>query len=87
MAAVSVGVVQGAPLLDLCYEEDSQADVDMNIVMTGKDQFIEFQASAERQVFDENHLQIMISLARKGLQELLASQRSAVKGLSYETSP
>ena len=79
VAAVSVGVVQGTPLLDLCYEEDSQADVDMNIVMTGKGQFIEVQASAERQVFDQDQLQTMISLARKGLHELLKKQNSVTK--------
>jgi ribonuclease PH len=83
VAAVSVGVVQGTPLLDLCYEEDSQADVDMNIVMTGHNEFIEVQASAERQVFNEKQLQAMISLARKGLEELFANQRSVMKDLPF----
>src|SRR6478609_4071565 len=62
VAAVSVGIVDGHPLLDLCYEEDSRADVDMNLVMTASDKFIEVQATAEHQVFDDNQLQAMIGL-------------------------
>jgi ribonuclease PH len=76
VCAISVGVVDGEPLLDLCYEEDSRADVDMNLVMTGSNRFVEVQASAERQVFDETQLQSMMGLARKGLDSLLEKQKS-----------
>src|SRR5215471_2812090 len=60
VAAVSVGIVDGTPLLDLSYEEDSRADVDMNFVMTSANKFVEVQATAEHQVFDEDQLQAMI---------------------------
>src|SRR6266576_792108 len=65
VAAVSVGIVDGEPLLDLCYEEDSRADVDMNFVMTAGRKFVELQATAEHHFFDESQLQAMISLARQ----------------------
>ncbi len=76
VCAISVGVVEGEALLDLCYEEDSRADVDMNLVMTGSSRFVEVQASAERQVFDDAQLQTMMGLARKGLDSLLVKQRA-----------
>jgi ribonuclease PH len=76
VSAISVGVVEGEPLLDLCYEEDSRADVDMNLVMTGSKRFVEVQASAERQVFDDTQLQSMMRLAQKGLDSLLAMQKA-----------
>ena len=79
---VSVGVVEGQPLLDLCYEEDSRADVDMNLVMTGSSRFVEVQASAERQVFDDAQLQSMMGLARKGLASLLIKQRGVLSEIS-----
>jgi ribonuclease PH len=75
VAAVSVGIVDGEPLLDLCYEEDSRADVDMNVVMTAGHKFVELQATAEHQVFDENQLAAMIGLARQGLESLIAKQK------------
>ena len=78
VCAVSVGVVEGEPLLDLCYEEDSHADVDMNLVMTGGNRFVEVQASAEGQVFDEDQLQSMMRLARKGLESLLLIQKKTI---------
>jgi ribonuclease PH len=81
VCAISVGVVDGEPLLDLCYEEDSRADVDMNLVMTGSNRFVEVQASAERQVFDEAQLQTMMRLARKGLEGLLEKQQSLLTGI------
>jgi ribonuclease PH len=81
VCAISVGVVDGEPLLDLCYEEDSRADVDMNLVMTGSNRFVEVQASAERQVFDEAQLQTMMRLARKGLETLLEKQQSLLTGI------
>jgi ribonuclease PH len=81
VAAVSVGIVDGTPLLDLSYEEDSRADVDMNFVMTSANKFVEVQATAEHQVFDDDHLQAMIGLARQGLQSLLAKQQAALGNL------
>jgi len=79
VAAVSVGIVDGTPLLDLCYEEDSGADVDMNIVMTSADKFVEVQATAEHQVFDDEQLQAMIRLARQGLHSLLEKQKALLR--------
>ena len=75
VAATSVGIVGGVPMLDLCYEEDSQADVDMNVVMTGSGQFVELQATAEKTAFDDAHLASLLSLARAGITELIAVQR------------
>jgi ribonuclease PH len=82
VAAVSVGIVEGEPLLDLCYEEDSRADVDMNFVMTAGNKFVEVQATAEHQVFDDKQLENMIALARHGLRSLLAKQQSVLKSLA-----
>jgi len=79
VAAVSVGIVEGTPLLDLSYEEDSGADVDMNIVMTSADKFVEVQATAEHQVFDDEQLQAMIRLARQGLHSLLEKQKALLR--------
>ena len=78
VAATSVGVVAGTPMLDLCYDEDSQADVDMNVVMTGAGQFIELQATAEKIPFDDANLASLISLARKGIQTLIEVQREVL---------
>jgi ribonuclease PH len=79
VAAVSVGIVEGTPLLDLCYEEDSGADVDMNIVMTSANKFVEVQATAEHQAFDDEQLQAMIRLARQGLHSLLEKQKALLR--------
>jgi ribonuclease PH len=76
VAAVSVGMVDGEILLDLCYEEDSRADVDMNFVMTAANKFVEVQATAEQQVFDETQFAAMISLARQGAHSLIAKQQT-----------
>ena len=76
VAAISVGIVDGEILLDLNYEEDSRADVDMNLVMTAGYKVVELQATAERQVFDENQLGKMIGLARQGVQSLIAKQQA-----------
>lgn len=78
VAATSVGIVKGTPMLDLCYEEDSHAEVDMNVVLTGAGKFIELQSTAEREPFDDGHLTAMILLARKGIIELNALQRQAL---------
>jgi ribonuclease PH len=82
VAAVSVGIVDGEALLDLNYEEDSRADVDMNLVMTGSRKFVEVQATAEHQAFDDKQLEKMTELARKGIQLLLSKQKSVLKGLA-----
>lgn len=82
VAAISVGIVEGEPLLDLCYEEDSRADVDMNIVMTAGRKFVEIQSTAEHQAFDELQLERMMDLGRKGIQNLLAKQQSLLKSLA-----
>ena len=75
VAATSVGVVNGVPMLDLCYQEDSQAEVDMNVVMTGAGQFVELQATAEKNAFSDEQLASLIALARAGIAELIAAQR------------
>ena len=75
VAATSVGIVGGAPMLDLCYQEDSQAEVDMNVVMTGCGRFVELQATAEKTAFDDTHLLDLLSLARNGIKELIVIQR------------
>ena len=79
VAAISVGVVAGIPMLDLCYEEDSAAEVDMNVVLTGAGQFVELQATAEKKTFDDPALASLITLARKGIEELIALQRAATR--------
>jgi len=74
VAATSVGIVDGEAMLDLCYEEDSRADVDMNIVMTGSGRFVELQATAEHVAFDDGQLEKLISLGREGVKQLLEIQ-------------
>jgi ribonuclease PH len=78
VAAVSVGVVEGEPLLDLEYVEDSNADVDLNVVMTGDGQFVEVQATAEREPFDRARLDELLDLAADGIEELAHVQRAAI---------
>ena len=75
VAAVSVGLLKGVPMLDLCYQEDSQADVDMNIVMTGSGRFVEVQATAEKTAFDDDQMAEMMALGRKGIAELVTLQK------------
>lgn len=82
VAAVSVGVVDGEVLLDLNYEEDSRADVDMNFVMTAGHKMVEVQATAEHQVFDEQQLSKMLGLARLGVQSLIAKQQAILNQLT-----
>ena len=79
IAAVSVGIVQGQPILDLNYTEDSQADVDLNIVKTSKGQYIEIQGTAEHQPFTPQALQNMLKLADKGVQKLVSLQKTALQ--------
>lgn len=79
VAATSVGIVSGEPMMDLCYEEDSQADVDMNVVMTGAGQFVELQATAEHRTFGHDQMATMIALAQAGIAGLVEAQKRAVK--------
>ncbi len=79
VAAVSVGIVNGQPMLDLCYQEDSQADVDMNIAMTDKGKYIELQGTSEAAPFDADQLQQMLKLGSKGIRKLLSLQKHALK--------
>jgi ribonuclease PH len=80
VAATSVGIVGGAPLLDLCYEEDSQAEVDANVVMTEAGRFVEFQATAEHKSFDDVQMDRMRDLARVGIADLIALQKKVIDG-------
>ena len=79
IAAVSVGVVDGRCLLDLNYQEDAGAEVDMNVVMTRENRFIEIQGTAEAEPFDDEQLSRMLALARKGCRRLMRLQRAAIK--------
>lgn len=79
VAATSVGLVGGVPMLDLCYEEDSQADVDMNVVMTGSGRFIEVQATAEHTPFDDEQMSKLIGFARSGIRSLIEMQKQAIR--------
>jgi ribonuclease PH len=79
VAAISVGVVRGEPLLDLNYQEDSKADVDMNVVLTGKGLIVEIQGTAEKTPFDTSRLMQMYRLAEKGTNELKRIQIEALK--------
>jgi ribonuclease PH len=76
VAATSVGMVSGTPMLDLAYEEDSRADVDMNVVLTGSGKFVELQATAEHTPFEDEALAQLIGLARSGISELRALQQN-----------
>ncbi len=80
IAATSVGVVGGVPMLDLAYEEDSRADVDMNVVLTGSGKFVELQATAEHTPFEDRELTQLIDLARHGIAELRAMQQEVLSG-------
>ena len=78
VAAVSVGIIEGTPILDLAYSEDSVADVDMNIVCTGRGKFIEIQGTAEREPFTREQMDEMLLLAEKGVNQLFDIQRNAL---------
>jgi ribonuclease PH len=81
VAATSIGIVDGEIMLDLAYEEDSRADVDMNVVATGSKKLIEVQATAERRPFDDAQLAKMMALARQGIDTLIARQQAILSGL------
>ncbi len=79
VAATSVGICKGKLLLDLTYEEDSSACVDMNVVMTGKGNFIEVQGTAEKEPFSKSQMDTLLALAHKGIKELIEIQKGALK--------
>ena len=78
LAAVSVGIVQGTPLLDLEYVEDAGCDTDMNVVMTGSGGFVELQGTAEGAAFSRAEMDALLGLADKGIRELIAAQQAAL---------
>lgn len=78
VAAVSVGMLEATPLLDLCYVEDKDADVDMNLVMTEQGQYVEVQGSGEEAVFSAEEMASMLALGSKGVQEIIALQKEAI---------
>jgi ribonuclease PH len=78
VAAVSVGIVNGTPMLDLDYDEDSSCDTDMNVVMTGAGAFVEVQGTAERAAFTRPEMDALLDLAERGIGALIAAQRAAV---------
>jgi ribonuclease PH len=80
VAAVSVGMMDGTAILDLCYDEDSNAEVDMNIVCTGSGKFIELQGTAEREPFNRDQMNEMLALAEIGINQLFTIQRYAING-------
>lgn len=85
LAAVSVGIVDGRPMLDLCYEEDSRAQVDMNVVMTGEGKFVELQGTAEGLPFPRQDLDRLLGLARTGIDELVALQQKTLNAAGAPT--
>ena len=83
VAAVSVGVVDGEPMLDLCYEEDSRAEVDFNIVMTHAGEFVEVQGTGEGGTFSHAQLDALLSLAQDGISQLAKTQRAAIEAITH----
>lgn len=81
VAAVSVGMVEGESVLDLNYDEDSTAQVDMNIIMTGSGRFIEVQGTAEREPFDKKQMDALLKLAKDGIEELIDVEKKILKGI------
>jgi ribonuclease PH len=85
VAATSVGIVEDHRLLDLCYEEDSRAEVDFNVVMTGEGKYVEVQGTAERGTYDRAAMDALLSLAEKGIRESFAFQRHALESAGLPT--
>lgn len=79
IASVSVGIYEGTPILDLDYAEDSNAETDMNVVMNNGDAFIEIQGTAEGHAFNQQELNAMLELAKKGISDILQAQRKAIE--------
>lgn len=76
LAAISVGIVKGEALLDLCYEEDSNADVDMNLIMTGDGRYVELQGTGEENTYSRDELDTLLDLGEKGIEELIGMQKN-----------
>jgi ribonuclease PH len=85
VAGVSVGILDGVPLLDLCYSEDSMVEVDLNVVMTSRGEYVELQGAAEGQPFGRDELSQLLQLAEEGISELLALQRKALQESDAQT--
>lgn len=83
IAAVSAGIVEGEPRLDLCYAEDSRAQVDMNVVMTEEGKFAEVQGTGEESAYSKAELDALLRLAAKGIRQLIKEQKKALKGAHY----
>ena len=81
VAAISVGIIKGETVIDLDYEEDSTAEVDMNIVMTGAGKFIEIQGTAEREPFKKEDLNKLTLLAHKGIEDIILAEKKILKGI------
>ena len=81
VAATSVGILNGTPILDLCYEEDSKAEVDMNVVMTGGGEFIEIQGTGERKSFTKEQMDGLMDLGKKGIADLVDIQKNLLKDI------
>ncbi|MFA5144562.1 MAG: ribonuclease PH [Candidatus Omnitrophota bacterium] len=81
VAATSVGILSGTPILDLCYEEDSKAEVDMNVVMTGSGEFIEIQGTGERKSFTKEQMDVLMDLGKKGIKDLIDIQKTLIKDI------
>jgi ribonuclease PH len=79
VAAISVGIVDGETVLDLCYEEDSNADVDMNVVMTETGKFVEIQGTAEEQTFTDAELKVLLKYAKSGIKKLINEQKKVYR--------
>lgn len=78
VAAISVGILKGKEVLDLNYEEDAKAEVDMNIVMTGSGKFVEIQGTAEHKAFSRKEMEKMLSLAKKGIDKVVDIQKKTI---------
>ncbi len=85
VAGVSVGIVDGEPVLDLPYEEDSRAEVDMNVVATGRGQFVEVQGTGEEATFSREQLDSLLALAQKGIAQLVEFQNTALENVAKES--
>lgn len=87
VAAISIGIIEGEPRTDLCYDEDSNADVDMNVVMTESGKFIEIQGTAEHNPFDADELAKMLTLAKKAMNDIFKLQREAIDSVLKKVDP
>ncbi len=79
LAAISVGIIDGKPMLDLNYEEDSRAEIDMNFVITGKGEFVEIQGTGEKRAFTEKEFEMLKDLAKKGVEKLIELQKKIIE--------